>query len=60
MRVTLQAVLVSLVKVLVGVPAHHRVSGVVVDCDRWVVLLVLAAWETHSFVFFAFYYLFYI
>lgn len=41
----LQAVLVSLVKVLVGIPANHRVSSVVVDCDGRVILLVLTAFD---------------
>lgn len=41
--ITLQAVLVSLVKVLIGIPANHWVCGVVVDGDSWVILLVLSA-----------------
>lgn len=41
----LKAVLVSLVKVLIGIPANHWVSSVVVYCDSWVVLLVLAAFD---------------
>lgn len=41
----LQAVLVSLVEVLIGIPANHWVSSVVVDCDSRVVLLVLTAFD---------------
>lgn len=41
----LKAVLVSLVEVLIGIPANHWVSSVVVHRDGWVVLLVLAAFD---------------
>lgn len=41
----LQAVLISLVKVLIGIPANNWISCVVVNCDSRVVLLVLTAFD---------------
>lgn len=41
----LQAVLVSLVEVLIGIPANHRVSSVVINCDSRVILLILTAFD---------------
>lgn len=41
----LQAVLVALVKILIGIPANHWVSSVVVNRDSWVVLLVFTAFD---------------
>lgn len=40
-----QAVLVSLVKILIGIPANHGVSGVVVHCDSRVILVIFTAFD---------------
>lgn len=41
--VTFQAILVSLVKIFIGIPANHGVSGVVVHCDSRIILVVFTA-----------------
>lgn len=41
----LQAVLISLVEVFIGVPTNHRVRSVVVDNDSRVVFVVFTAFN---------------